>query len=188
MSFSEFNIKYTPNVKKGSYNIRQQNNDEFFLTQEIDKRKDPFKDYDIRTTYTKGIFCENESDEVTKVFFSTVNIKRVQKMLRKEIYNRTNKEFALDVDQDENDLLIAMRAVFFDENGAQFQKERVNHQVKILNTKVVNTIVPDMISALKQQYEYLKEINRPLQPMARPINVNNAGRRTLPSVTTLFDV
>ena len=43
-----------------------------------------------------------------------------------------------------------------------------------------------MITEIKQFYGYLKEINEPLKPIDRPINVNNAGRKTLPSLTSVW--
>ena len=34
--------------------------------------------------------------------------------------------------------------------------------------------------------EYVKQLDRPLDPIPLPVNVNNAGRLALPSVTTTF--
>lgn len=135
---------------------------------------------------TKGILCEDELDPVTTLFFSRENMERIQRMLRVEISRRTNGEYRLDDNQDESDLLIAMRAVLFDMYGARFLPFKIKRQVKELNFQVVQYVVPDMLEAMKQQYGYLKEINEPLKPMLRPINVNHAGRKTLPSISTLF--
>jgi hypothetical protein len=43
-----------------------------------------------------------------------------------------------------------------------------------------------MISMIKQDEEYVKQLDRPLDPIPLPVNVNNAGRLALPSVTTTF--
>lgn len=125
-----------------------------------------------------------DSSELSDLFFSTENVKRIQKKIRQEIYSRTKGQYKLDIDQDEADLLIAMRAVFL--SDAKHLPKHIVRQVKILNNKTVNYIVPDMITNIKQYFGYIKDINQPLKPIQRPINVNNAGRRTLPSITTIW--
>lgn len=125
-------------------------------------------------------------EPVGEVFFSEQNIKRLQKLIKEEVYTQTQHQFILEEDQDAGDLLIAMRAVY--EMNGKFIKSKIVHQVKELNKKLVSYIVPDMITEMKQYYGYIKDINEPLKPIDRPMNVSNAGRRTLPSVTTMWSV
>ena len=134
-------------------------------------------------TALKGIQCESE---LSKLFFSDTNIKRVQKLIKNEVYTRTNGQFKLDVDQEQRDILIAMRAVYME--NARFLPTQIVRQVKRLNKKVADEIVPGMITSIRQEYGYLKEINSPLNPIGRPQNVSNAGRLLLPSVTTTWGV
>jgi hypothetical protein len=135
------------------------------------------------SSINKGIDCDDEeNDPLGKIFFSTENAKRIQKMIKKEIAARSKCAYILEEDQDESDLLVAMRAVYAEH--ARFLPDKLVRQVKELNNKVINYIVPDMMTNIKQQYAYIKEINEPLKPIMRPVNVNNAGRRTLPSITT----
>lgn len=133
----------------------------------------------------KACSTNKNLDEVGKIFFSKKNINRIQKLLKREIFNRTNGIFRLDTDQDESDLLIAMRAVYMEH--ARFVPNGTIRQVKKLNRDLIEYITPDMITQIKQAYSYVQEINRPLKPLTRPINVNNAGRRTLPSITTIWN-
>lgn len=144
--------------------------------------------YEKAVMATKGILPEDNLDPVTTLFFSNENINRIQKMIRREIFKRTEGKYRLDDDQDESDLLIAMRAVLFDPNdGGRFLPFKIKRQVKNLNNHVVQYIVPDMIEAMKQQYGYLKEINQPLQPMLRPMNMSSRGRRSLPSIMSIYE-
>lgn len=129
----------------------------------------------------KGI---QSSSELSKLFFSDANIKRIQKLIKKEVYRRTRGEFKLEVDQELRDVIIAMRAVYLEH--ARFLPGQIVRQVKRLNHKVIDEILPGMITEIKQYYGYLKEINKPLTPIDLPVNVNNAGRRTLPSITTVL--
>lgn len=129
----------------------------------------------------KGIQCDSE---LSKIFFSDENFRRIQKKIKREIYLRTGGQFKLDVDQEPRDVYIVMRSVYLE--YARFLPGEIVRQVKRLNLKVIDEVVPGMITELKQYYGYLKEINKPLTPIPRPMNVNNAGRRTLPSVTTVW--
>jgi hypothetical protein len=141
------------------------------------------KDYQVGL---KGVFSRNDySDEpVGELFFSEENIKRIQKLIKNEIAIRSKNKLIMDEDQDAADLIIAMRGVY--QMYGNFRKEKVVHQVKVLNKKLVDFIVPDMLTEIKQYYGYLKDINEPLKPIDRPMNVSNAGRRTLPSITTMW--
>jgi hypothetical protein len=138
---------------------------------------------DMGSTALKGIQSESE---LSKLFFSDINFKRLQRMIKKEVLKRTNGEFKLDVDQEHRDLFIVMRAVYL-EHG-RFMPGQIVRQVKRLNMKVVDELIPGVITEIRQYYGYLKEINKPLEPIDRPINMSNAGRRTLPSITTVWGI
>lgn len=199
MNYSTFNQTYgSPNIKetfttyddiKESY--RDKTNSfhkmpDFPLYEEDRSSSNHFDNgYEKAAMVTKGIMCEDDLDDVTTMFFSNENIRRIQRMIKTEISKRT--KYKLEDDQDESDLLIAMRAVFFDANvGGRFLPSKIKRQVKNLNFQVIQYVVPDMIGNLKQQYKYLKEINQPLQPMMRPMCVSHSGRKTLPSIFTSF--
>lgn len=181
MNFANFNQKYKSlepekNYEKkcesGKININRNRNTASMMTKGI----------------ISGIDDENDNlDPVTVMFFSEENMKRIQKMIRSEIEHRTKGEYILNVDQEESDLLIVMRAVLLDMNGSVFQPNKIKRQVKKLNSKTVDYVVPDMIESIKSHYGYLAEISQPRQmPLMQPMNVNNKGRRTLPSITTIW--
>ncbi len=139
------------------------------------------QNYDRARQATQGFF---EKNEITKIFFSDENMSRIQKKIKEEVYKRTNGQYTLDEDQDESDLMIVMRAIYLDK--CKNLNEQPIRQVKLLNQQTVDYIVPDMITNIKQYFGYVKDINKPLTPMMRPMNVNNAGRKLLPSITTLW--
>jgi len=135
----------------------------------------------VASTALKGIQSESE---LSKLFFSDENFKRLQKKIKREIFERTGGQFKLDIDQEQRDMFIAMRAVYMEH--ARFLPGQIVRQVKRLNQKVVDEIAPGMITEIRQHYGYLKEINKPLTPIPRPQNQSNAGRRSLPSITTIW--
>jgi hypothetical protein len=116
--------------------------------------------------------------KVAYEFFSVTNIKRVQKGIRREVYNRSYKKFRLVEDQNVLELLTAM-IVVYNMYGKDLPYE-VIRQVKILNNQLIQYIAPDVMTNLKQHYGYLDDIKNPINPLPLPINVNNAGRLQLP--------
>lgn len=129
---------------------------------------------------------KNCPPETIKVFFSEDNLKRIQKKIRREVFKRSYGKFKLKVDQNVNHLLIAMIAVV--RLYAKFLPTKIIRQVKRLNEETVQYIVPDLMTNLKQQYSYIQDITNPIQPLPDPINVNQAGRNQLRSVTAVWDI
>ena len=127
----------------------------------------------------KGIQSESE---LSKLFFSDENMKRIQRMIRKEVFKRTNGEFRLDTDQDIKDIFIIMRATYMEQ--ARFLEGQTIRQIKRLNWKVVDSSIGSILTNIRQEYGYLKEINKPLSPIPLPLNVGNKGRKELPSIFT----
>jgi predicted restriction endonuclease len=125
-----------------------------------------------------------ENNNVSLLYFSDNNMQRVQQQIKREIFRLSNESFKLEVNQDPQDLLIAMRYIFL-EHSKNLPTHTVR-QVKILNRQLLDYIVPDIMTNIKQHYKYLKDISEPIKPMDQPLNVNNKGRRTLPSITTLW--
>ena len=136
----------------------------------------------MRHITTKGADSNEVYDEISRIFYSEENINRIQKMIKKTIFERTKGQYKLDEDQDESDLLISMRAVFLEHS--RFLPNMMVHQVKELNHKTIERIVPDMLSMIKQDEEYVNQLDKPIEPIALPVNVSRAGRLSLPSVTT----
>lgn len=112
-------------------------------------------------------------------FFSKKNVNLMQCKIKQSIYNETKGKVILDEDLDETELLIAMRAIYLQEG--RFLPNNIIHQVKRLNLKVINYIIPDIITNIKQQYYYIKEINSPIKTIDRPINDSVKGRKLLQS-------
>jgi len=130
----------------------------------------------------RGLQMQNSP--VSLLFFSNDNMKRIQRQIKTTVYRLTNGTFKLEADQDEQDLLLAMRYIYI-EHGKNLP-DHIVKQVKILNEQTLNYIIPDIITNIKQHYDYLRDITQPINPMPQPLNVGRAGRKTLPSVTSLW--
>jgi Family of unknown function (DUF5761) len=126
-----------------------------------------------------------QSTPIGELFFSRENIRRIQNQIKKEVFIRTNGKYVLEVDQKESDLLVVMRAVFISDSYNSPYK--IVHQVKLLNHKTVERIIPDMISVIKMDEKYLYDISNPINPIPLPVNVSKRGLKSLPSITTTYN-
>lgn len=159
----------------------------FSKFQETHKQQ-PFSEYYIgggSSAALRGLGYKNTP--VSTEFFSDQNINRIQKKIKERIFELSHGKFKMGTDQNSQDLLIAMRAVYLDFNvGAMDAPTHVIRQVKMLNNNTLSYIIPDMMTNIKQQYKYLEEVNNPRKIMPRPLNVNKSQRGGLPSITTLW--
>jgi len=136
----------------------------------------------MSSTALKGIQTDSE---LSRLFFSDTNIVRLQKMIKRAVFERTKGEFKLEIDQDVKELLISMRSIYLLE--ARFLNDgMIIRQAKRLNQKVIDEAIPGIITNIRQYYGYLREINKSPTPITRPINTSNAGRSLLPSISTTF--
>ena len=161
----------TNKVQHGNINFSMESREEYT----------PHNTSNLANTVLRGIV---EDNELSRLFFSEENIKRIQKKLKVVIYERSQGKFKLEEDQDESDLVVVMRYIYLD-----FCKNlpvQIIRQVKLLNDKTVEYIVPDLLTNIKQYYGYIRDISQPITPIMRPMGTTNAGRRTLPSYTTLW--
>jgi hypothetical protein len=126
-----------------------------------------------------------KTTDVCELFFSITNIKRIQMAIKKRIYEETRGRYKCVVDQKIFKLIDAMGQIY-----AQYcenRDDKIVHQVKILNKKTLDEIIPDMISSIKQYYGYIHEINNVRDIINDPININRAGRQQLHgSASVLF--
>jgi hypothetical protein len=127
----------------------------------------------------KGV---HRKSDLSKMYFSQKNFNRIQKMIKKKIFEKTKGQYKLDVDQDINMLFTIMKAVYFEH--AKFLPNQIVRQVKELNKKTINNIYPGILSNIKQYFGYLKDIGTPIKPINRPINTGNRGRNQLKSRMT----
>ena len=125
-----------------------------------------------------------EKTPLGQLFFSRANVSRIQKMIKKAVFDRTNGKFKLSVDQNLSDLLIVMRGTYLDD--AQNNPYQIVHQVKVLNHKTLERIAPDLISNLIQNQQYIEQLDKPIVPNPLPVNVNKKGNNALPAISSIF--
>jgi len=175
-------IQKNPNNLYNNYEVGQiykPNN--YYSTPYVENKNNWATEESIQKSLLKGIYTPTPIGEL---FFSQENINRLQKIIKYEVFVRTNGKYKLEIDQNESDLLIVMRDVLI--TCGINAPYKIVSQVKTLNQRVVERIIPDMISMIKQDDDYIKQLDKPIDPIPLPVCLNNKGRLSLPSVTTTF--
>jgi hypothetical protein len=163
------------------YRSDKQNNGNINFSMESREEYTPYNTSNLANTVLRGII---EDNELSRMFFEEENMNRIQKKLKVVVYERSHGKFKLEEDQDMSDLIVVMRYIYLEH--CKNLPTQIVRQIKLLNDKVVEYIVPDLLTNIKQYYGYIRDISQPITPIMRPMGTTNAGRRTLPSYTTLW--
>ena len=187
-NYAELNIVPNYNIKNSySSHSPKYNNDEFSTNKYQDNISKHDKSYYCGGNSSLAIRgMQMENSPLSELYFSEENMKRIQSQIKREAYRLSDGLFKLVVDQDKDDLLIMMRQIFFEH--AKFLPHNIVRQVKQLNKHTLKYLMSDIMTNIRQNNAYLKDISNPVVPIALPMNVNNAGRKSLPSFTTTWNV
>lgn len=120
---------------------------------------------------------------LSKLFFHPENVKIIQKMIIREVYIRSNREFLIEP-QNPEDLMVVMRAIFL--RYAKHHKNNIREQIRELDELVVDDVIPDVISQIKAYFGYLDDVFGERKIMDHGINSSSKGMKTLPSVTSRY--
>lgn len=121
-------------------------------------------------------------EDVGKLFFSKSNVDNIQKSIKNIILKSLNVE--LTQNQNTESLLMVMRYVYLQDG--RFLKYNITEQVNTLNKKLLNIIIPDIITGVKQQLEYNKYINNPINPIDRPFSDSIKGSKMPKPISNLW--
>jgi hypothetical protein len=119
-----------------------------------------------------------ESTPVSSAFFSVENVERLQQLIRKGVFDRSQpKGYVID-NQSTDELKIIMRAIYY--QYARNLPQDIGAQLDDLNNKVCNWSVPHILSAVDHYYFYINDISHLPIPMAQPQHLSRAGTKSLP--------
>lgn len=119
-----------------------------------------------------------ESTPLSESFFSAANVERIQQLIRKTVFDRSQpKGYVID-DQSVDELKIIMRAMYY--QYARNLPKDIGSQVADLNQKVVDWSAPHILSAVDHYMYYLKDISHLPVPLQQPQSLSSAGTRSLP--------
>jgi hypothetical protein len=145
---------------------------------------DTFKEAPGRKTYNRhvltGSVCGNL---LNQLFLSASNIEIIQNAIRYKVWERSGGKLVISK-QDETELVITMRSIYL-QYGRNTPSD-VKGQIAELNAKVIEEVVPGIISEAYGYEQYLIDAFTQPTPIPRPSNVSSSGTKTLRSVTSVF--
>ena len=122
-----------------------------------------------------------DSSTLSQIFFSKDNIELINKQIILIVFKKTDGKIKIP-NQLEDDLKVVMRWIYV--NYSRNLPFKIKEQIINLNNKVVCELVPDLISSANQYLDYLRDIEKPLDPLPPPVNVSKD--RTLPSISEIY--
>ena len=120
-------------------------------------------------------------NDLELVYFSNENIDLINKQLILAVYKNSNKTYKIN-EQSPIALTIVMRYIFI-----EFSKNLlydIKDQIKELNCRVINELVPKILTEVSQRVNYLNEISMPRKVLPYPINVHKT--KNLKSISNIF--
>lgn len=116
-------------------------------------------------------------NRLNSLFFGKMNIGALQNGLRYLVYKKTGFMVG---EQSNEELYIIMRSIYL--QYSENKETKIVEQIKSLNKKVLDYVVPTVISELRMYELYKKNISTLPEPLDHSINVNSKGSKQLPSV------
>lgn len=120
-----------------------------------------------------------EDTPLSVAYFSPENIRIVQNMVRRDIYERTQGNYLIDY-QPETEVLVVMRSVFltYSKNLPTNVKEQITELNYLSYRKIVEKIYPNLVSYMI----YLKDASQMYELNERPesASITGLGNKQLP--------
>lgn len=117
-----------------------------------------------------------ENNKISNIYFSRVNIDALQQGIRYLVWKNSKNKYVIGK-QSEVQLQVIMRSIYF-----QYSKNLdydILAQVKELNQKILDYVVPNIIIEIEQYNYYIKDISALPVPLERSKNVSSAGTKFL---------
>ena len=131
----------------------------------------------------EALYGIQETSKLNQVFFSKINLNRIQDIIRYKVYEKSDKKYVIDK-QSDVELEIVMRSTYLQHSPNLPNK--IKEQIDYLNGFVSDWCVEQILPEVQQYFGYIKEIENMPMPIDLPLNLSSKGSRSLRSVTTTF--
>lgn len=121
-----------------------------------------------------GIEHSISQNDVNSLFFSQRNVDALQHGIRYKVFSRSAK--VID-NQSERELRVIMRSIYL--QYSRNLQTNIVEQVRDLNSKVLDYIVPKIIIEVKQYDTYIRDASALPEPMDRGLNTSTTGTKFL---------
>lgn len=116
----------------------------------------------------------HDCNKLNTLFFSKQNMQIIQNAIRRQIYENSNGEYLIS-EQDASHLYVVMRSIYLQESDNL--SNNIRQQITKLNNLVLDWVVPKIMSNIKQELIYLKDVGKVPDPIPQPTNVNITGTK-----------
>jgi len=106
------------------------------------------------------------------LFFSEFNKNILQRGIRQTFKDRTG----ISIDYQNSDDLYGIMRVVFINNSGDHQRD-VNKQVKLMNSRVIETALTQIQTGVSQYIAYVNDIDTTSIPLDQPMNTSTSGRK-----------
>ena len=113
-----------------------------------------------------------DPNPLNEAFFSRTNLNHLQKELQTRVYNETNRIIDR---QNEDDLFIIMRGIYVISSVNHYEDTKT--QLRTLNEMVLSHVVPQVVFGVKAHFQYVKDVNNPIEPLDRGMYVSSKGEK-----------
>lgn len=113
---------------------------------------------------------------ISDIYFCTNNVNALQDGIRYRVWKETGERYVIGR-QNDQELRVVMRSIYY-----QYAKHLPNDvlgQVKALNGKVIEWVVPEILSNLRQYERYRQDASQLPMPMERGPLMTQKGTKTL---------
>ena len=175
MPYEDVHIEDTQYQNGRVIGISEQSGNPFELFTENNNKSNNVKETILYGTLTRTTLSDT--------FFSEKNMENLQDMLRYRVYVASGGDFKISK-QSNIELVIIMRAIYL-----QYSKNlsyMISEQIEELNTHVIDYILPNIMSEIRQWIYYSKDIEHLPVPLELPKNLSNKGSRVLSSIVGTF--
>ena len=135
-------------------------------TKDYGNIKDPVLFHNASEGALKGII---EESDVSKFFFSEMNIKVLQKTIRYNVHQKLNKVIS---EQSKTELNVIMRSIFLQYGNSLASSNDIVEHIQYLNNKVSEFAVKQIVNQVQQYGGYLDKLSTLPTPIEHPIYDN----------------
>lgn len=128
------------------------------------------------TFTSEATYGQVAPNDVSQLFFSENNIDALQSGIRYRVYVETNGQYVIGRQSDQ-ELKIVMRSMFY-QHSKNLHTDIVS-QVKALNAKVLEWVIPEVLSNIKQHEVFKRDASTLPLPMERSPLMTTKGSKTL---------
>lgn len=128
----------------------------------------------MQSSYSSDILMsmKQTATPLNTLYFSEYNINLLHRAIRQKFKNMTGKSIDY---QSQADLIAIMRYIYLMNLTDPYGN--IHKQVQLMNTRVIDTAMSQLMTSVSQFYGYAKDISNPIVPPNLPTNTSLHGTK-----------